>query len=127
RGPHPGDRAVFVNRFPDELAGGRTAERLATHLSFSADRTAVNIDARFGTECFIGELPLDGSPFQLWQRFEGWFYDHGLFSPTDRELQLFAREFWNDHGTEPFDGLRPYHRMWLIKRGESARPLLREP
>ncbi len=131
RGPLATDRAVRVNSFPQELAVGRL-ERLATHLTFSADRRTLNIDARFiqpdgkAVAC-IGELPLDGSPFKLWQKIEDRFHDHGLFSPTDPDVQMFAHEYWQDHATEPFDGLRPYHRIWLIRRGEQASPLLKEP
>ncbi len=132
RGPRSTDRAVLVNRFPADLAVGRLA-LLATHPTFSADRRSLNIDARFilrdGTPvCYIGELPLDGSPFRLWQKFEGLYLDHGLFSPTDPDFQLFAHEYWQDHGhLEPFNGQCPYHRIWTIRRGEEARPLLREP
>ena len=131
RGPLATDRAVRVNSFPAELAGGRL-ERIATHLTFSADHRTLNIDARFvqpdGRQlCYIGELPLDGSPFKLWQKIEGMFHDHGLFSPTDPDVQMFAHEYWQDHIAEPFDGLRPYHRIWLIRRGEQARPLLKQP
>jgi len=132
RGPHSGDRAVRVNSFPKELAVGKLV-RLATHPTFSADHRFLSIDALFtqpdGRQvCYIGDLPLDGSPFRLWQRFENLTYDHGLFSPTDPTLQLFAHEFWIDQGCiEPFDGLKPYHRMWQIRRGEQAHPILRSP
>lgn len=132
RGPRAEDKPVLVNRFPRDLARGRL-ERLATHLTFSADRKSLNIDARFllpgggGQQFFIGDMPLDGSPFRLWQRIDGRFHDHGLFSPTDPDEQMFAYEYWQDHCTEPFDGLRPYHRLWRIRRGEKAEPILREP
>lgn len=132
RGPQPSDQAVLVNRFPAELATGRLA-LIATHPTFSANRRSLNIDARFiqhdGTPiCYIGELPLDGSAFILWQKIEGFYLDHGLFSPSDPELQIFAHEYWQDHGQhEPFDGQRPYHRIWKIRRGEKAEPLLCAP
>lgn len=131
RGPRAEEVAVRVNQFPAELARGRL-ERLATHPTFSADRRTLNIDARFclpdGKQvCYIGEMPLDGSPFRLWQQFENVTYDHGLFSPTEADVQMFAHEYWKDQGDEAFDGLRPYHRMWRIRRGETARPILREP
>jgi hypothetical protein len=131
RGPLATDKAVRVNRFPAELAVGRL-ERLATHLTFSADRRALNIDARFvqldgQSVAYIGELPVDGSPFKLWQKIENRFHDHGLFSPTDPEVQMFAHEYWQDHATKPFDGLRPYHRIWIIRRGDKAAPLLKAP
>ena len=132
RGPRPAHPAVRVGSFPSELAVGRLA-LLATHPTFSADRRSLNIDARFilrdGTPvCHIGELPLDGTPFRLWQKIEGLYLDHGLFSPVDPELQIIAHEYWQDHGhLKPFDGSTPYHRIWLIRRGQKAEPLLREP
>lgn len=131
RGPLPGDRTVLVNRFPRELAEGRL-ERLATHPTFSPGRQSLGIDARFvrkdGSQVvYLGEMPLDGSPFRLWRKFEGRFYNHGLFSPSDPDVQMFAYEYWVDHESEPFDHDRPYHRMWLIRRGEDARPILKTP
>ena len=124
--------SVLVGRFPADLVVGRLA-LLATHPTFSADRRSLNIDARFilrdGTPvCYLGELPLDGSPFRLWQKIEGLYLDHGLFSPTDPDLQLIAHEYWQDHGhLKPFDGATPYHRIWLVRRGQKAEPFLREP
>jgi len=133
RGPLATDRAIRVNRFPTALASGQLA-LLATHLSLSADRRAVNIDARFiqrdgSATVHLGELPLDGSPFRLWQTIENRYLDHGLFSPVDPDLQLFAHEYWQDaeRTGQPFDGSTPYHRIWLVRRGEKAQPLLREP
>lgn len=129
RGPLPEDQPILVNRFPKELAEGRL-DRIATHPTFSPDRQSISIDALFirgdgvRVSC-IGEMPLDGSPFRLWQRTEGWFYDHGLFSPTDPSVQMFAHEFWQDH--EPFDGDLPYHRLWMIRKGGAGRPILKEP
>lgn len=131
RGPLATDRAMRINSFPQDLAVGRL-ERLSTHLTFSADRCSLNIDARFiqsnGRQtCYIGELPLDGSAFKLWQKIEGRFHNHGLFSPTDPDLQIFAHEYWQDHSAESFNALFPYHRIWIIRRGEDAEPLLNAP
>lgn len=129
RGPLAGDKAQLVNQFPRELVEGRL-DRLATHPTFSADGLSINLDARFvradGSQVvFIGALPLDGAPFQLWQRVEGHFYDHGLFSPTDADVQMLAHEYWQDNN--PFDHDLPYHRLWLIRKGEKIRPILKAP
>jgi len=133
RGPRANDQAVRVGVFPQDLADGRLS-LLATHPTFSADRRSLNIDARFirndGTPvCFLGELPLDGSPFELWQKVDGQYLDHGLFSPVDPDLQLIAHEFWQDAGRtgQLCDGSTPYHRIWLARRGGKIEPLLKEP
>lgn len=129
RGPRAEDRAERVNRFPADLAEGRL-ERLATHMTFSPDRKSLSIDARFvrpdGSQVvFIGDMPLDGSLFRLWQKIEGRFFNHGLFHPTYNDVQMLAHEYWQDH--EPFDHDLPYHRMWSIRRGEEIQPILKTP
>jgi hypothetical protein len=134
RGPLAGDKPVLVNSLPGELARNLRLSNLATHPTFSADGKSFNVDCRFfkhdGTPVsHFGDMPLDGSQFRLWQTTEGSNYDHGLFSPTDPDLQMFAHEFWLDGERTglPFDGLLPYHRIWIIRRGEQAAPLLKEP
>jgi hypothetical protein len=129
RGPLADDKAELVNRFPKELVEGRL-DHLATHPTFSADGRTINLDARFvradgSAVVCIGALPLDGSPYELWQRIEGRYFNHSLFSPTDPHVQMLAQEFWKDHA--PFDHDLPYHRIWAIRRGGEVRPLLREP
>ncbi len=126
RGPLPGDQPVLFNRFPKDVARRRMPSLLSTHLTLSADGKSLGMDARFDTECYVGDIPLDGSPIRIWQKFDG-CYDHGQFSPTDPDLQLVAHEYWQDHIDEPFQHDLPYHRLWTIRRGEKARPVLKEP
>lgn len=132
RGPHPHGKAVRVNSLPKDLAEGQLVS-ISTHPTFSSDRRSLNVDARFvqndGTPVsIIGELPSDGSPFRLWQKITSRYFDHGLFSPTDPTVQLLAHEYWRDQArVEAFDENRKYHRMWTIRRGGEAAPLLKEP
>lgn len=126
RGPRPDDRAIRVGRFPAEIAGKRLPERIASHLTFSADHKAINLDVHFQSESYIADLSLADSSVRIWQKLEG-YYNHGQFSPTDPDVQMFAHEYWKDHIAEPFDGLRPYHRLWMIRRGQPAEPILRQP
>ncbi|HEY9250383.1 MAG TPA: hypothetical protein VIO38_14690, partial [Rariglobus sp.] len=70
RGPLAGDTPALVNRFPQSLARNRRPWRLATHLTFSADRTALNIDAEIGRQFFVGHAPLDGGEVVIWQEFD---------------------------------------------------------
>lgn len=122
RGPNPEDKAARIGCFPAGLAQNRRPLRLATHLSLSADKSSFAIDAQFGSEWFVGDLPLDGSPFRLWQKFDR-CYNHTQFSPADPDLLLTAQDFWFD----PVTGKREEAeaRLWLLRRGEEARPIFR--
>ncbi len=109
-----------INRLPAELVRNRRPWRVATHLTFSADRRAFAFDAEIGRQWFVGHLPLDGSPPVLWQEFDR-CYNHAQFSPTDRDLILVNQDSWID----PVTGECPNYenRMWLLRRGERARPI----
>jgi hypothetical protein len=121
RGPLPNDTASRVACFPTELANNRRPLRLATHLTRSADGKSFAIDAQIGNQWFLGDLPLDGaSPFHLWQTFDT-CHNHTQFSPTDADVMLTAQDGWFD----PSSGEKgqTQDRLWLIHRGEKARPL----
>jgi hypothetical protein len=120
RGPHPDQSACLVGEFPASLVNGRRPHRLATHLTFSADGSSVALDAQIGADWFLGELPLDGSPFRLWQQFDR-CYNHTQFSPTCPDLMLTAQDQWQDPRTGEKGELED--RIWLIRRGETVRPL----
>jgi hypothetical protein len=124
RGPDPEDRARLVNQLPAEVVGSRTIHHLATHLTRSADGAAFFVDARIGLHHLFGELPVDGGPFRPWWRFDR-NHNHAQFSPTDPDTVLFAEEIHAD----PITGLTlPItNRLWLLRRGEEPRPILREP
>lgn len=120
RGPLAGDLPVLVNRFPQTLALSRRPWRLATHLTFSADRKALNIDAEIGRQFFVGHAPLDGGDVVIWQELDR-AYNHGQFSPADPDLQLINQ----DSAVDPVTGACPNYenRMWLIRRGGKAAPI----
>jgi len=123
RGPRQDDCPSLVNVFPKELAKGRHPWRLATHLTRSADGSAFAIDAQIGNQWFVGALPLDAArPFELWQLFEDCCYNHAQFSPTDPDAILMAQDGWTDAATgQPG---KTTDRLWLIRRGEKARPII---
>ncbi len=120
RGPLPTDQASRVAIFPADLANNRRPLRIATHLTRSADKKAFAIDALIGADCFLGDLPLDGTaPFRLWQTFST-CYNHAQFSPTDPDLILMAQDGWFDPATGKKGTTED--RIWLLRRGEKPRP-----
>ena len=124
RSPHPHEAPVLVSRFPESVAYNRRPWRLATHLSFSADRKALNIDAEFGRQWFVGHAPLDGSPIVIWQEF-GHCHNHSLFSPVDPDLQLLCESA----SIDPLTGavLDTDNPLRLIRRGEESYPIFPDP
>ena len=124
RGPQPDAPVELVNAVPEELIRGRQVLRAATHLTRSADGKEFFIDLGLEMQWLFGSLPLDGSDFQLWHRFDR-LYNHAQFSPTNPNQVLFAEEFHND----PITGLTfpVVNRLWLLERGCQPRPILREP
>jgi len=124
RRPEPDATPVLVNRFPSELARNRRPWRLATHMTFSADHQALNLDVEIGNEWYIGHAPLNGGEFVLWQKFDH-CYNHAQFSPVDANLQLIAE----DHSVNPLTGdiIHYENRLWVIRHGEQARPLFPKP
>ncbi len=124
RGPQAVDAPHCVNSLPTELIGARDVLRLATHLTRSADGREFFIDAKVGVQHLLGSLPVDGGDLTVWHRCDR-NYNHAQFSPTDPDEVLFAQENHND----PLTGLTfPItNRLWMIRRGEQPRPILREP
>lgn len=124
RGPDPDDPAVCINSVPQDLIGGRTVSRIATHLTRSCDGKNFFVDTQIGLQFVFGTLPVDGSDFQHWHTFTR-NYNHAQFSPTDPNTVLFAQEIHPD----PITGLTfPItNRLWILRPGEEPRAILREP
>jgi len=121
RSPATEATAILVNTIPPEIALNRRPLRIATHLTRSADGKHFNIDTQIGNEWFVGDIGVDATqPLQIWQRFDR-CYNHAQFSPTDPDLLLIAQDFWFDPVTGHRNGIDD--RLWLIRRGEQARPI----
>jgi hypothetical protein len=121
RSPDIAKAAERVGSFPETLANHRRPLRLATHLTRSVDGARFSIDAQLGDDWFVGDLTLDGSnQFRLWQKFDRCYY-HVQFSPTDPELLLIAQDGWHDAGSGAKGDTRD--RLWLLRRGQTARPI----
>lgn len=122
--PIPGAKPVLVNRFPEELTKSRRPHRISTHLTFSADRKTLSLDAQLGNEWFVGAFPLDGHPPEIWQKTTACCGNHAQLSPTDPDLMMFANDGWNDAATgEKHDYTK---RIWLIRKGAKAEPVFIE-
>jgi len=113
RAPGADQPVIPVNTFPESLAHNRRPLRIATHLFRCADGKSFAIDAQIGRDWFLGDMPLDGSPFRLWKRFERG-YNHAQFSPVDPDLILIAQDGWYD----PVTGEKgeAVDRIWLARR-----------
>ena len=124
RGPGAKDETVKINALPAEIIGARPVPRIATHLTRSADGSVYFIDAHIGLQYVFGTLPVDGSDFKEWGRFER-NYNHAQICPTDPNLVLFAQEF---HG-DPITGLTfPItNRMWTMRPAEKPVSVLSDP
>ena len=120
RGPRPDDAASLVGSFPTALANNRRPRRIATHLTRSADGKSFGIDAEFSPQWFVGDLLLSGAEARIWNTFDR-CYNHAQFSPTDPDLLLIAQDGWHDAATGAKGDCED--RLWLLRRGEEARPI----
>jgi hypothetical protein len=118
--PRPDAEPEFVNQLPDDIVKGRNPVRVATHITFSPNNDTICIDAGFGRDCYLGEMPLDGSECKIWQQLD-FYANHAQFSPVDPDLILFCQDGCRDIVTgEQVDTKK---RIWTIRRGETAKPL----
>jgi len=96
---------------------------VATHLSRCADGASFAIDAQLGSEWFLGDLPLDGSPFRLWKKLDR-CYNHAQFSPVNPDLILMAQDGWYDGATG--EKGEAEDRIWLASRNGQVEALFPE-
>ncbi len=122
-GPESDSEIEVLNEFPEELIRGRRIQRIATHLTLTANRTAVCFDAEVEAEWCAGLMPLNGDPIQIWSQFDV-CYNHAQCNPSDNDQMLIAQDFWND----PVTGVRhPYvQRIWLLNKDGSRAPIFKE-
>lgn len=95
---------LCVFTLPDEVIGGRRIDRLATHLSLSADGNKLLLDGALGTYWFVATVDLSSGNFQLIREFDT-HHNHALFSPIDPDCFTIAR----DQFTNPLTGRFVHH------------------
>lgn len=120
RRPEPEAPVSLVGALPESVHRNRRGERLATHLTRSADGKELLLDAHLGDEWWTGTMPLDGGPVEHWQSFDR-NYNHAQFSPTDPDLTLIAQDHWIDMKSGEYTFYD--RRIWTLRRGERARPV----
>jgi len=98
---------------PESYIQGRSLDRLATHLTLSADGEYLLLDGSIGNTWFVGTAHLESGEFQLIREFPS-HHNHAQFSPVDSSRFLIAR----DQQTNPVSGQFLHHaqRTWLMNR-----------
>ncbi len=124
RGPGVNDKPEMIGSIPGEISGGRSVDRVATHLTVSADGREFFLDAQIGLQYIFGSMEIATGNYEFWHRFDR-HHNHAQFSPTDPDLVQFSQEFHTDQLT----GLRfrITDRMWLMRRGGEPYPVMKEP
>jgi len=95
---------------------------VATHLTFSADKKELCCDIHSGNEMYLTSLNIETGEFTDWlTRHGGW--NHAQFNPTDKDVIMFAMEFWQDlktgtHYIIDYDDNGHRTRTWTIERGD---------
>jgi len=96
--------------------------QLACHLTRSASKRAFFLDSRVDNQFICGDVDIATGAYTEWGRATTMF-NHAQFSPTDDDMVLICKEYWNDAVTGELhliptgaDGV--FERLWLWKRGE---------
>lgn len=120
KGPQPDSPVTRIGKVPEKyrLFPGR----VATHLTFSADKKELFCDISSGNETYLTSLNIQTGEFEHWYTLHGG-WNHAQFNPVDKDLALFAMEFWQDLQTGERHRIGANEegrltRMWTIRRGE---------
>lgn len=94
----------------DQIAR-RQLNRLATHLTLSADGTYFLLDGELGNCWFVGLGDVRTGEVTILKKFAN-HHNHAQFSPVDPELFLIPQDNWSDKITG--DRFLLEHRLWLM-------------
>ncbi|MEI7833441.1 MAG: hypothetical protein WCJ56_09610 [bacterium] len=116
----------IICTLPKEYKAGRRLERLATHLTLSADGRSLLLDGELGNIYFTAIADIATGDVRIIREFS-YRHNHGQFSPVDNELYLIPA----DTQTDPVTGIYSHHdfRIFLAdiydKRFECLTPHIR--
>ncbi len=100
-----------VLKLPGELVSGRFVQRVATHLTRSADGRFLLLDSHIGGTWQVGVGDIETGEYRALTEFSH-HMNHAQFSPTDPDTFSIAMD-WFYH---PVSGKQFYytHRIWLM-------------
>ncbi|MBN1524015.1 MAG: hypothetical protein JW904_06015 [Spirochaetales bacterium] len=120
RSPDPTCKAEVIAVLPDELYGRRLIRRIATHLTFSPDRSELFLDSLAGDTSFGGTISLSTRQLTVWKTFPR-DLKHAQFSPTNKNLVMVAQDNYHHPLTGEHFGYD--NRVWFVSRDGALRPL----
>jgi hypothetical protein len=103
------------------VPGRGRLDRLATHLTRSADGRELFIDAQDGAcHYMLGTYHLEKGEFTLWAERDH-CVNHGQINPRNSDLALYARDFHVNRESGAFEDIpgrdSVYERLWTVTRG----------
>ncbi len=128
RMPQPDAKLRRIWKMPDTMKTG-VCQRIATHLTYSADHTKFGVDIACGDNWFGGTVDIATGEYEEWYRRD-YSFNHLQMNPADNDLLLIAEDYWSSKSTgEPHiirtNAQGVYQRLWTLRRGET--PVLWPP
>ena len=123
KSPDPSEPPVLVAPLPDFLRGKGVLQNVATHMTFSSDRTRVCFDAHIGDRFVFGDVELASGRWRRWCEFD-YCKNHAQMSPTDPDLMMIAEDDYSlvesgERRTIRYDENGKLARIYLLRRGDA--------
>ncbi|MCD6364890.1 MAG: hypothetical protein J7M14_03355 [Planctomycetes bacterium] len=116
-------RTQTICTLSEEFINGRNYNRLATHLSMSADGKYFLLDGDIGAGWWVGLGEIATGEVRILKQF-GNHHNHAIFSPTEADLFVIPEDWWHDKISGRYFAYS--HRVWLMtidgSRYEPAQP-----
>lgn len=105
----------IVCSVPLDYIGKRHYDRIATHLTLSADGKYLLLDGDLGNFWWVGLGSIDTGEVTILKEF-GQHHNHAQFSPVEPDLFLIPEDWWNDKISGRHFAYD--HRLWLMDIGQ---------